>query len=96
MTAFNKQMEMLLVASEFQDLDLPPSIHQCGPLAALLDNVIMYCVSLRKRFKKPVFLSTFLQPINGGKHSILNFIYETILLSCFSYLLFGLDTNKNA
>ena len=28
MTAFNKQMETLLVTSEFQDMDLPPSNHQ--------------------------------------------------------------------
>ena len=47
MTALNKQMETLLVTSEFQDMDLPPSNNQCGPLAALLHNVIiLYCVAL--------------------------------------------------
>ena len=41
MTAVNKQMETLLVSSEFQDTDIPPSNHQCGPLAASLHNVII-------------------------------------------------------
>ena len=49
MTAFNKQMETLLVTSEFQDMDLPPSNHQCGPLAAafcIMYLIISYCVAL--------------------------------------------------
>ena len=41
MTAVNKQMETLLVSSEFQDTDIPPSNHQCGPLAASLHNEII-------------------------------------------------------
>ena len=36
MAAFNKQMETLPMTSEFQDMDLPPSNHQCGPLVAFI------------------------------------------------------------
>ena len=53
MTAFNKQMETLLVTSEFQDMVLAtPSNHQCGSLAAALFCImymyliISYCVAL--------------------------------------------------
>ena len=58
MTAFNKQMETLLVTSEFQDMDLyVPSNHQCGPLAALFciiyiyipNHIILRCLSLLVR-----------------------------------------------
>ena len=51
MTAFNKQMETLLVTSESQDVDLLPSNHQCRPLADLFcimkcNHIILCCLNL--------------------------------------------------